>query len=747
MARHLLLAAQDPLAPALPESKIRRERAADRRKRLREASEAESPAPKKPRTSTTSPLINPRRKTAGDRASALRRAHKLDDNIPLQRGLITGDNKLNKVRCGYCHLSITNKNYNLNIHFGSAGHKEKVENLRQQMEREVISLIPYLEPAAAPKPTGPGRQVDELSRGARENFVRYALIAGLPAYALEDMRPFFDAHLNFSIARMSDMFDENLTAVLAKEDAELRADLKRAKFACVVFDGTTHLGEASFFVVRYWKDGKIVVKCIACKHADKSMDGEVLCRLFKKICDDFGLKYSAHNGEGLLFLIALYASTNHDDLVALVAAIHDEAAVNGKALDAMKASGDLAETLDDLCASHCLSNAGDNFSEAKHLMAMDGLWNGLVSHSGGVQRAFYQALGAPCPRLTNAIRWYCKWEMWRDINHHYNGIADFLDTLDTVSDSVKKLRQYFRPLPNDRAQNALRRQFRAELIIVVTYGRPLCRLTYYFERSEDMVLCFAREKIASLMEFLRPGQDLPTPVLDVINTFEPPFNADVAFWKDVRDAVVKPVYDYLATKFSDVQPRPTGQKKKKKAIRRYRVWQLYKFAELLRPSYFVPWHDGLRQRQNAEGDLFRRELQHYSQWLPFLLPLVDGLHSELPSLRIRADRFKALPLRASNLFQDYWQVLLSEGSLPNWCEVVKRVALIPASTADVERAVSVFTDVLGDFQFSSMESTIEARVKVRFNNRKPKPRKPRRFYDDGAIASDEEEVVVDAGQL
>lgn len=66
------------------------------------------------------------------------------------------------------------------------------------------------------------------------------------------------------------------------------------------------------------------------------------------------------------------------------------------------------------------------------------------------------------------------------------------------------------------------------------------------------------------------------------------------------------------------------------------------------------------------------------------------------------------------------------------------MGLIPASTGDVERIVSVFTGVLGDDQFRAIEETIEARVMSRFNNRKPKKRLQRRFFDDGVLPSDEE---------
>jgi hypothetical protein len=105
-----------------------------------------------------------------------------------------------------------------------------------------------------------------------------------------------------------------------------------------------------------------------------------------------------------------------------------------------------------------------------------------------------------------------------------------------------------------------------------------------------------------------------------------------------------------------------------------------------------------------------------------------------------AERFSGVPLKASNLLPKFWIVIDAEKKIQTWVKAVRMVALFPVSTADVERVVSVFTDVIGDDQFSSMEETIEARVLVRFNNRTPKKRVQKRFYDDGALPSDDEEA-------
>ncbi len=115
-----------------------------------------------------------------------------------------------------------------------------------------------------------------------------------------------------------------------------------------------------------------------------------------------------------------------------------------------------------------------------------------------------------------------------------------------------------------------------------------------------------------------------------------------------------------------------------------------------------------------------------------LLPqiLAMGLHKPWP--------LPPSPLRIHALWNSYWRPLEGKSSISWWYQVASRVSIIPVSSADVERVVSVFTDVVGDDQASMIEETIEATVITRFNHRTPKPRKQRRFCDDDKVISDEE---------
>jgi hypothetical protein len=181
-------------------------------------------------------------------------------------------------------------------------------------------------------------------------------------------------------------------------------------------------------------------------------------------------------------------------------------------------------------------------------------------------------------------------------------------------------------------------------------------------------------------------------------------------------------------------------------MRRYHDWQLYKFAELLRPSVFHPWYLAIQtQNPQSASNLYREYLTKIASSVPFLSEHLEGLHRELPAYFTICDRWKAIPLRASNLHREFWDVISGESSISTWIQVERMVALIPVSTADVERIVSVFADTIGDDQGAALESTLETKTMMRFNHRKPKPRQNRRFYDDGEIVSDEEIEIVDEG--
>lgn len=262
----LILLPGQALAAALPASSLRRERA------------SQLPRDRAPRPAVSTRKPN-QKISATVRADMLRKMHSLDPNDAAQRQRIYAMPKEDRVYCGFCATSIKNKTDNIERHFSlSDSHFNNVFTIRRIAQTEGATLDRVVVPAA-PAP----RALDPKTVSARLNYVRHTLRAGIPINAMDQMREFNVAHYDFSLARMSDMADAAIRNILLEERDLVIKEIKAAGFFVLVFDGTTHYGEASFFVSRYRFQGDVKAKCLAVKHADRSMDGTTLCRLLKHV--------------------------------------------------------------------------------------------------------------------------------------------------------------------------------------------------------------------------------------------------------------------------------------------------------------------------------------------------------------------------------------------------------------------------------------------------------------------------------
>jgi hypothetical protein len=224
----------------------------------------------------------------------LRKLHSLDPNDAAQRQRIYAISKEDRVYCGFCSTSIKNKTDNIERHFIlSESHFNKVFTIRRIAQTEGATLDRIVVPAA-PAP----HALDAKTVSARQNYVRHTLRAGIPINAMDQMREFNMAHYDFSLARMSDMADAAIRNILVEERDLVIKEIKEAGFFVLVFDGTTHYGEASFFVVRY-RLGDVKAKCLAVKHADRTMDGLTLCRLLKAVLQLASVDISQASRDGI----------------------------------------------------------------------------------------------------------------------------------------------------------------------------------------------------------------------------------------------------------------------------------------------------------------------------------------------------------------------------------------------------------------------------------------------------------------
>ena len=171
----------------------------------------------------------------------------------------------------------------------------------------------------------------------RSEVVRSMLLAGLPLAKVDVLRPLLEnggaLHLTYS-SRVAQYIP-----FILEEKTYLKAELTEAPFLSVVFDGSTHLGEALAILFRYIDaDWKLRQRLVRLHVLSKSLNGQQLAR---ELITCLSVKYNIHPKK-------------------LVAAIRDSAAVNGTALRSVK---DIMfpDLCDVICSSHSLDNVGKKF--------------------------------------------------------------------------------------------------------------------------------------------------------------------------------------------------------------------------------------------------------------------------------------------------------------------------------------------------------------------------------------------------
>jgi hypothetical protein len=114
---------------------------------------------------------------------------------------------------------------------------------------------------------------------------------------------------------------------------------------------------------------------------------------------------------------------------------------------------------------------------------------------------------------------------------------------------------------------------------------------------------------------------------------------------------------------------------------------------------------GFIQRNTIEALMIEIE---QVQFLPWAVPLINGLKLELRAFKLIADR--------CDITMDRWEFWRTYYlSLPIWYKVAEEVVLVMVSSASVERVFSLLNHSFDDHQQSALQDYKEATVRLRYN--------------------------------
>lgn len=304
---------------------------------------------------------------------------------------------------------------------------------------------------------------------------------------------------------------------------------------CLIFDGTTRVGEALAVVVRYCTSHfEIKYRLIALSTAAKHMTGAELCGMLLRIL-------VKRVGESALDLV--------------LSAARDSCATNGAALRSLKLCA-MPNVMDVMCFSHTLHNCAKHM-DLEVLESWLTPWLQLMAHSHRAKCVWRDETGEP-PVLFSKVRWWSRMECASQIARHFHCLDNFVNIIERENVGDATTTALGNMLRSQVSRNALQ----VDLAIVLD-ASIFCEKTYRLEgdRLESLLLVedieAIREKgrhvgstfdsLPNVAAVLRSQTQLKvgTPVYD---WFGAPYNK---FFDGVVKSLPRGANDYYVLKFSD----------------------------------------------------------------------------------------------------------------------------------------------------------------------------------------------------
>ena len=209
---------------------------------------------------------------------------------------------------------------------------------------------------------------DEISARCIQT-VQSVLKTGIALQKVDHLRPLLEAN-NCSLTHSSHL-TTYIPFILEEEDKQLHAEIVSTTALSVVFDGSTHLGEAVAIIVRFVDTNRILQQqLVRLQVVSSSLNGQ---ELTGKLIQCLSVKFQIPSSR-------------------LVAAIRDGATANSAALRNRKEIM-FPQLFDIICSSHSLDNVRRHF-DTPLLDEFGQLWIGLFARSPGAK---------------------LKWKMWTGI--------------------------------------------------------------------------------------------------------------------------------------------------------------------------------------------------------------------------------------------------------------------------------------------------------------------------------------------
>jgi len=350
-----------------------------------------------------------------------------------------------KLFCQACREELPLKKSSIVYHIKSTKHSEgkKKLQLRQANDTDIAQFLrKYNEDVH-----GRGETLPEQQQVFRVKVVKTFLQAGVPLSKIEHFRDLFE-ETGYRLTNKRFLFD-SVPFILEQERMRIKDSIK-GQFLSVIFDGTSHSGEALAILVRFVNDSWIIKQeLLAIQLLSKSLTGEEV----------------AHE---MIQVLSVSYSIPSDHLIA---AMRDRASVNSVAMRTVKIV--YRNILDIGCLSHALDRVGEHF-HIPILAEFICSWLSLFSHSIKAKFLWKQQTGKAMASYS-ATRWWSKWEIFKQVMVQFGDVEPFLNSNPDLGPASRP--KLLAILADEDKVKCLK----LELAAVIDWGEVIVKATYNLE--------------------------------------------------------------------------------------------------------------------------------------------------------------------------------------------------------------------------------------------------------------------------
>lgn len=605
-------------------------------------------------------------------------------------------------------------------HIKSDSHRQKLQKwlTRDDEDKEIMNII---SDHFTRESDAVGKTLPKETQAYRWRVVETFLYAGIPMSKVDDCRSLLERQ-GTSLVCQSNLKATFIPLISDREIKRLKEEIK-GQACSLIFDGTTRLGEAINFILRWTSaDFKIEQRLVRFVTAAKHVNGDGLYRLF-------------------MTEVSPRLSFNPNFLVAVA---RDSCSTNAVAVRHILLLAE--DAVDMMCMPHTLHNMGKHLN----LPVLDEFftpWLTLVQHTPAAKLRWKTVLDGTTMATFSKVRWWSRWQCWQEVSQNFSQLEPFLGSLaeNNIGDATTKTMSEL--LKNtDKA-----RQLKLELAVILSLER-IVKATYRLE-GDGLALLLAYDTIQELRQFGNTlgenASDMPSVAallrsehkIEIGTKVYEYFGGEYDKWYSGTvtklPTAANPCY---SVKYSDGKTMQLEEHEVRSAIdvRAFPTWQqmvasvkagftyldnrvtgscqdnfdckdcflVCKVARIFDPSFAAT---------NASAEA----VEELCDTISSIKPMRAELHKELAAYQQAAKNSAVINHANHSEFTSavlqFWK---TNGSKVNtWAKAAQIVFAIPVTSAASERVFSMMEDMFGAGQATALADYIEVAMMLRFNNR------------------------------